>query len=186
MYTIFDEQTKRLSLEEFKTEQEAQTELISNNNYGIGDFIVFPITEEIKMAQLIQMTFDSVNDEESHLPLNTKCKIIKEALEHGYEMIVDIDKIKTRITTILKASSIKDTIILKRDNLQHNLTYINSDKDKIEVIFRANDGGIIPVAEAQAIDSLNGYQKKDELLKVKITKIIDEEMFLDIFQKIVQ
>lgn len=49
-------------------------------------------SEDIK---LIQMTFDSVNDEESHLPVDKKYEIVQEALEHGYHLKIDIEKIKS-------------------------------------------------------------------------------------------
>lgn len=55
---------------------------------------------------------------------------------------------------------INKSIKLKRENLQHNWNYINIDKDKVEIIYRAEDEGIIVIAEAQAIKPLNGYQKK--------------------------
>lgn len=75
---------------------------------------------------------------------------------------------------------INSTIELKRENIQHDWNYRNIDKDKVEIIYRDDDGGIIVVAEALAIESLNGYQKKDDMVKVKITRIIDEELLKNI------
>ena len=64
------------------------SELEPTVSYGVGNN---SLDETIR---LIKMTFESVNDENSHLPINEKCIIVQEALAHGYDLEVDVEKIK--------------------------------------------------------------------------------------------